>query len=67
MNTTYQIGFEHGAAGNGTNGYKPGARRGGTLERYQAGFQHGMRCHHDETVSARTIDARLNIPRAQRA
>lgn len=67
MRTTYEIGFDHGAAGNGTNGYKPGNRRGETLERYEAGFQHGMREHHDATLPERQALAQLNLPRAQRA
>ena len=64
--THYQIGFIHGAAGAGTNGYKPGARRGENLERYQSGFQHGMRVHHDATASRRAELAAINLPRGER-
>lgn len=66
-NHAYEIGYEHGASGFGTNGYKPGARRGGTLERYQAGFQHGMRNRHDSDLEKRQAAALLNVPHMGRA
>lgn len=47
MNKSYEIGFEHGNSGNGTNGYRPGNRKvgGESFTQYNAGFDAGRSAH----------------------
>lgn len=66
MSKSYEIGFQHGNSGNGTNGYKPGNRKGEGLGQYNNGFQSGMSAHHDATRKQREQLAWLNKPTATR-
>ena len=66
MNKSYEIGFTHGAAGNGTNGYKPANRKNESFEQYGAGFQAGMAAHHESTAGLRAELAKLNLPKSAR-
>lgn len=68
MNKSYETGFEHGNSGNGTNGYKPGNRKGGggSFIQYNAGFQAGWLAHHEATRKQREQQAWLNKPKATR-
>ena len=68
MSKSYEIGFNHGNSGNGTNGYKPGNRKvdGERFTQYSAGFQAGMSAHHEATRKQREQLAWLNKPRATR-
>ena len=66
MNNSYEIGFEHGAAGNSTNGYKPANRKDDSLNQYQSGFQDGISSHHVATLPMRTELAALNLPKSER-
>lgn len=68
MSKSYQIGFQHGISGNGTNGYKPDNRKAGgeSFTQYNAGFQDGMSAHHEATRRVREQLAWLNKPKATR-
>jgi len=64
----YEIGYNHGTSGAGTNGYKPGNRKcgGESKNNYDNGFRDGMADYHDATRLDRKQDAWLNLPKATR-
>lgn len=68
MSKSYEIGFKHGASGNGTNGYKPGNRKpsGERYTQYNAGFSAGAAVYHAATRQRREQLAWLNKPKATR-
>lgn len=68
MSKSYEIGFQHGNSGKGTNGYNPGNRKAGgeNLKQYDAGFRAGWDAHHEATRLQRKQLAWLNQPRATR-